>query len=577
MRGMETPSLTKLRPELLREQVIGIDSPIRTPFGERLLVYCDYTASGRSLHFVERYLHGLLQTYANTHTEDDVTGRGTSQLLHEAEVMIKRSVNAGPHGRLIACGAGATGAIDRLQQILGVACPPATRARIKTELTRCVGEERADAFESHLQSHQPVVFVGPYEHHSNEVSWRQGLATVVTVDLREDGSVDLEHLQALLNDDAYLGRPRIGAFSAASNVTGMITPVHEIASLLHRHDAIACFDYAASAPYVEIDMNPGGDDWLDAVMLSPHKFIGGPGSSGILVFNERLYRSDLPPSIAGGGTVDYVSPTDQDFTADIEIREKAGTPGILQTLRAALAYEIKAAVGLQEIESREQRVLERAFTKWTDEEGVEILGNRDPQRRLAIVSFNVRDPRGGYLHPKFVTALLNDLFGIQSRAGCACAGPYGHRLLGIDEATSEQFRAWVRKGYHGIKPGWCRIGFHYTMDDVDADFVIEAVRFVAAHGHRFLPLYGFDPLSGAWQHWQATAQSTSLSLAAAVSSADVVQTALSSADRSAHFAEYLAEASKLAARLGEPTPNTAPAREGLFGELQYFSIEAPGR
>jgi selenocysteine lyase/cysteine desulfurase len=561
----------------LREQVIGMDSRICTPFGERLLVYCDYTASGRSLHFVERYLHGLLQTYANTHTEDDVTGRGTSQLLHEAEVMIKRAVNAGPHGRLVACGTGATGAIDRLQQILGVACPPATRARVESELAGCFGQDKAHAFEAHLAKHQPVVFVGPYEHHSNEVSWRQGLATVVTVDLREDGSVDLEHLESLLKDEAYRDRLRIGAFSAASNVTGMITPVHEIASLLHRHDAIACFDYAASAPYVEIDMNPGGDGWLDAVTFSPHKFIGGPGASGILVFNERLYRSDLPPSIAGGGTVDYVSPVDQDFTADIEIREKAGTPGILQTLRAALAFEIKAAVGTHVIESCEQRMLARAFDRWTDDDGIEVLGNRDPHRRVGIVSFNVRDARGGFLHPKFVTALLNDLFGIQSRAGCACAGPYGHRLLGVDQETSEQYRAWVRKGYHGIKPGWCRVGFHFTMDDIDADYVIEAVRFIARQGHRFLPLYAFDPQSGAWQHRQTPFEAAHLSLEAALGCAAVVPTALSVAERTARFKAYLSAAQQLASELGEPASTSDAANAETFGDLQYFSVAGPCR
>jgi selenocysteine lyase/cysteine desulfurase len=562
----------KIKVERLREQVIGIDSRIETPFGERLLVYCDYTASGRSLHFVERYLQGLLQNYANTHTEDDVTGRGTSQLLHEAEAMIKRAVNAGPHGRLIACGAGATGAIDRLQCILGIAWPPATRARVNSELTEFLGPVRTAEFQERLRERQPVVFVGPYEHHSNEVTWRQGLTTVVAVNLSADGSIDLDHLESLLNDERYAHRPRIGSFSAASNVTGMRTPVQEIAAMLHRHGAIACFDYAASAPYVDIDMNPGGDGWLDAVMLSPHKFIGGPGSSGILIFNERLYRGDLPPSIAGGGTVDYVSPTDEDFSADIEIREKAGTPGILQTLRAALAFEIKAAVTTEAIETRERRMLERAFERWTHADGIEILGNLDPHRRIGVVSFNVRDERTGYLHPKFVTALLNDLFGIQSRAGCACAGPYGHRLLGVDEETSEQYRAWVRKGYHGIKPGWCRIGFHYTMDDVDSDYVIDAVRFVAAEGRRFLPSYRFDPKSGAWLHRAMTSDAVQLSLAAALAADAVMPTALPAGERASLFARYLEDARQIAANLPAPAvPSTDPAPDD-FGALRYFSL-----
>jgi selenocysteine lyase/cysteine desulfurase len=555
----------------LRQQVIGMDARIDTVFGERTMMYCDYTASGRSLHFVERYLQGLLQGYANTHTEDDITGRGTSRLLYEAEDAIKRVVNAGPQGRIIACGTGATGAIDKLQQILGVAIAPATRARLNEHLIQFFGTDRSRAFDEYQRARQPVVFVGPYEHHSNEVSWRQGLATVVTVDLRDDGGIDLEHLAALLGDPAYRDRPRIGSFSAASNVTGIRTPVHEIAALLHRHCTLACFDYAASGPYVAIDMNPGSEAWLDAIFLSPHKFVGGPGSTGVLVFNERLYRQDLPPTVAGGGTVDYVSPTDQDFVADIEVREKAGTPGILQTLRAALAFEIKAAVTPAAIEAREAVLLARVFARWTGAEGVEILGNHDPALRIGIVSFNVRDPRGGYLHPKFVTALLNDLFGIQSRAGCSCAGPYGHRLLAIGHDVSEQYRAWVRKGYQGIKPGWCRIGFHFVMDDVDADFVIEAVLFAAAQGYKFLPLYRFDPFSGAWQHRDARDDAPQLSLDAALTVQDVSPTALPAAERARLFAGYLAEARSIAASLGEPMGGPGKVLDGVFGELQFFS------
>src|SRR5512135_98860 len=355
--------------DFLRSQIVGIDSAFDTPFGRRLMVYCDYTASGRCLHFVERYLQNLQRIYANTHTEDDLTGRSMSRLLHEAERTIKAAVNAGPSGRIVACGTGATGAIDKLQQILGVLLPPATRRTVGEHLRAFLGEERFEAFRRYQESHQPVVFVGPYEHHSNEVTWRQGLATVVEVNLAADGSVDLEHLERLLKEPEYQGRLRIGSFSAASNVTGMRSPTREIAKLLHAHDAYACFDFAASAPYVEIDMNPpadaeGGDASYDAVFLSPHKFLGGPGASGVLVFNEKLYCRDLPPSVAGGGTVDYVSPVDQDFIADIEEREKAGTPGVLQTLKAALALDLKRRIGVARIEQREHELLRRAMARW---------------------------------------------------------------------------------------------------------------------------------------------------------------------------------------------------------------------
>lgn len=564
--------------DFLRRQIVGIDSSFDTPFGRRLMVYCDYTASGRCLVFVERYLQTLQRSYANTHTEDDVTGRSMSRLLHEAEALIKGTLNAGPHGRIVACGTGATGAIDKLQQILGVALAPATRRVLVEELRQFLGDERLEAFRAFQRSHQPVVFVGPYEHHSNEVTWRQGLATVVEVNLAPDGGVDLEHLESLLADPQYKGRLRIGSFSAASNVTGMRSPVGEIARLLHRYDAYACFDFAASGPYVAIDMNPprdpdGGDSSLDAVFLSPHKFLGGPGSSGVLVFNERLYPRDLPPSVAGGGTVDYVSPVDQDFIANIEEREKAGTPGVLQTLKAALALDLKDRIGTERIEARERELLSRALARWSKHPRIEILGNPDPARRIGIVSFNLGDPRGRYLHPKFVTALLNDLFGIQSRAGCSCAGPYGHRLLGIDQPTSELYRDWVRKGFQGIKPGWCRVGFHYAMDDAEAAYVVDAVEFIAGHGHRFLALYQFDAVTGAWSHRAYEEQHAPFSLDAALQAAGCDETALPVEARAQLYAASLREAREWSERLGEPSTPTVQPGSMSFGELQFFNVD----
>ncbi|MEO7386282.1 MAG: aminotransferase class V-fold PLP-dependent enzyme [Gammaproteobacteria bacterium] len=564
--------------EFLRSQVVGIDSFFATPFGQRMLLYCDYTASGRCLTFVERYVQCLQRNYANTHTEDDLTGRSMSQLLHSAEHTIKRAVNAGPNGRIIACGTGATGAIDKLQQILGVALPPPTRRAVGQLLREFIGDDPFNAFQRFHQARQTVVFVGPYEHHSNEVTWRQGLATVVEVNLAPDGGIDLAHLELLLKDPAYQGRLRVGSFSAASNVTGMRSPVPTIARLLHAHGAYACFDYAASAPYVGIDMNPdpgpeGGDPSLDAVFLSPHKFLGGPGSSGVLVFNERLYSRDLPPSVAGGGTVDYVSPVDQDFIQDVEEREKAGTPGVLQTLKAALAIDLKSRIGTDRIESREQQLLARAMGRWSANSRIEILGNPDPSRRIGIVSFNLRDPRSHYLHPKAVTVLLNDLFGIQSRAGCSCAGPYGHRLLGIDNATSERYRSWVQKGFLGIKPGWCRVGFHYTMDDAEAGFVMDAVEFLAEYGYRFLQLYAFDPASGVWCHRDFREIHEKFSLDAALEATGCDATALPAADRVRYYTDSLAEARRWAERLGDPPASVAGAADGQFGELQFFHVE----
>jgi selenocysteine lyase/cysteine desulfurase len=566
----------KLSPAYLRQQIVGVDSTFETPFGERLMVYCDYTASGRCLRFVESYLQSLQRVYANTHTEDDITGRSMTQLLHEAEEAIKKSVNAGPQGRIIACGTGATGAIDKLQQIVGVALPPATRHNIDSILDDSDLGFCSESFEKLLRDKQPIVFVGPYEHHSNEISWRQSLATTVEVRLDASGFIDLGHLEELLQAPEYQNRLRIGSFSAASNVTGMKSNVREISRLLHAHDALACFDYAACAPYVEIDMNPpsvGDEDAsIDAIFISPHKFLGGPGSSGVLVFNERIYNRDLPPSFSAGGTVDYVGPDEQDYIPRIEEREKAGTPGVLQTLKAGLVFEIKDRVGVDVINKREHELTSRAMSSWGADENIEILGNPDAAQRVGIMSFNLRDDQGNYLHHKFATALLNDLFGIQSRAGCSCAGPYGHRLLDIDQDTSERFRSVVQDGYCGMKPGWCRVGLHWVMDDAEADYVIEAVHFIAKHGRRFLSLYDFDLSTGTWTHKQEGNTLPTFDLDAALREEEGEPAILSLALRKQLYNHYMTEAERWVQRLTSEGSQTLESLEGELGELQFFAL-----
>ena len=560
--------------------MVGADAPIDTPFGERLMVYADYTASGRCLGFVEKYIQNQQRIYANTHTEDDISGRSMTHLLEQAEQAIKHSVNAGPDGRIISAGTGATGAIDKLQQIIGVALPPATRQNLTRILREALGHAADEQFAEALRARQPVVFVGPYEHHSNEISWRESLATVVEVRLDPEGGIDLQHLESLLQDPAYQGRNRIGSFSAASNVTGMRTPVHEIAALLHQHDAIACFDYAASAPYVEIDMNPPpdkykGDASLDAIFISPHKFLGGPGATGTLVFNKRIYNRELPPSVSGGGTVDYVGPSCQDFIHDIEEREKAGTPGVLQILKAGMAFQVKDQIGVEAIEERESELLKRTFDRWRDNPNIEILGNPDPDRRVSIVSFNLRDQRGKYLHPKFVTTLLNDLFGIQSRAGCSCAGPYGHRLLDIDYDKSEQYRKWINKGFSGIKPGWCRISLHYVMDDIEVDYILDAIDFVADHGYYFMRLYNFDVHTGAWLHKSDCCMLGGFSLDDALECRGYQSRALSEGERKHLYAAFIGEAEKLAEGLAkEQLPQEHQLDEELE-TLKFFSVPEP--
>ncbi len=562
----------------LRDEIVGIDAAVPTPFGERLMVYCDYTASGRSLRFIEGYLLRLQRHYANSHTEDDITGRSMTRVLRQAERAVKESVNAGPGGRIVSVGFGSTAAIDRFQRIIGTALPPATKEMLLSLLREHAGAGKAADFERFVEGRRPVVFVGPYEHHSNELTWRDGFCEVVVVRMGADGGIDRARLEELLRDPRYHGRPRIGSFSAASNVTGLISPVGELAGMLHRHGALACFDYAASAPYVRIDMNPppgpdGEDRSLDAVFISPHKFLGGPGSSGILVFNERVYRKDLAPSVSGGGTVAYVSRRGHDFFDDVEEREKAGTPGVLQTVKAALAFLVKEAVSVEAIERREQELLGRAFDRWRANPRLEIMGDPDPGKRIGVVSFNVRDEGGRYLHPKFVTVLLNDLFGIQSRAGCSCAGPYGHELLGIDEATSEKYREAIREGYYGIKPGWCRVGLHYTMDDADADYLIEAVDLVAREGRRFLPLYLFDLKSGAWTHEKDPMAYEDLSLEDAFrGDEEAVCRPLPVSVRKRLYRDYLKEAGDLAEELRAAAPKAEGTLPARLAGLQFFAL-----
>ncbi|MEM8559383.1 MAG: aminotransferase class V-fold PLP-dependent enzyme, partial [Bacteroidota bacterium] len=337
-----------------------------------------------------------------------------------------------------------------------------------------------------------------------------------------------------------------------------------------------------------IDMAPEGDPdaRLDAVFLSPHKFLGGPGSAGVLVFDEALYPHDLPPSVGGGGTVDYVGPQGHDFTADVEAREKAGTPGLFQTLRAALALDLKDAAahdgkqGIEAIHAREHDLLCRALNRWAQDDRIEVLGPTDPAKRIGIVSFNLRmdrgrmddAPAGGrrYLHPKLVTVLLNDLFGIQSRAGCSCAGPYGHRLLGIGADESERYRGAIRNGLHGIKPGWCRVGFHYTMDDAEADFVIAAVAFLAEHGACFLPHYQFDVNTGVWSHKTAATTLPTYRIEDAARATQARATALPEGVRRERYQHALDEARRLAE--ASPSPVCETRLEGEAGALQFFAV-----
>ena len=554
--------------EEVRDAIIGRDFIFETPYGKRLLTYADYTASGRSLRFIEQFLIKLQREYANTHTEDDVTGRNMTTMLHQAESIIKKAFNGEKNCRVISVGTGATGAISKLQEILGVRIHPAT----KNLLQRITGG-KYDAIEEEIKNKKPVVFIGPYEHHSNDIIWRDALTEVVTINLTEDGFFDLTDLEKKVSNPLFNGRMKIGSFSAASNVTGLISPVYEIARIMHKYDGIVCFDYAASAPYVKINMNKDENSYIDAISLSPHKFIGGPGSSGILVFNERIYDSNLAPTQAGGGTVDFVSPTAVDFTNDIETREKAGTPGILQTIKAALVIDLKDAIGIDKIEAKEFKYSKRALERLSNHPNIDILGSLDPNIRISIVSFKIKH-ENMYLHPKLITKLLNDLFGIQSRAGCMCAGPYGHLLLHIEKEYSDKFRKLIQQGIIGLKPGWCRVNFHYLLSEIEFDFIARAIEFIADKGYKFLLDYSFNYQTGEWNNlnFEKSIESENLNIKSVLET-DLIDCFKEKKieDRKQRYDEYLIEANKIADSMAD-SKIYMKFNDPLAEEIRWFNF-----
>lgn len=457
-----------------RAGVIGhdlTDARIRSP---GRVVYADWTASGRLYRPIEDYITRVLGPYvANTHTESTLTGTQMTFAYHQAQTIIKAHCNAGPNDVLIAQGSGMTGVVNKFQRMLGLRIPEQLAGRVAIR-----DEEK------------PLVVLTHMEHHSNQTSWEECAVHVEILPRSDCGRPDIDRLHAILERNAHR-RLKIGAFSACSNVTGIVTPYHQMAAIMHAHGGVCFVDFAASAPYVAIDMHPADPaQRLDAVYFSPHKFLGGPGASGVLLFDAALYTLKVPDT-PGGGTVAWTNPWGgHRFVDSIEAREDGGTPGFLQTIRAALAIRVKEAMGVDAITARERELCDLFLGELRKDPSIQLLES-DQCERLCIFSFYSLEK-----HHNLIVRLLNDRFGVQVRGGCSCAGTYGHILLNVDEETSQQITCQIDAGDLSNKPGWVRASLHPTMTDDEVVYVARAIHQVMRHYDEWKRDYVFDPASG---------------------------------------------------------------------------------
>lgn len=443
-----------------RSNIIGIEQDFATPFGSQRILYADWMASGRLYGPIEKLISETIAPFiGNTHTETSVTGSTMTQAYHEALRLIKDHVHASPDDAIICYGAGMTAVVNKFQRILGL--------RVHEKYLAAVQVAPAD---------RPVVFVTHMEHHSNQTSWLESLAEVRVIQADPAGRVDLTHLADLLHE--YRDRRvKIASVTSCSNVTGLLTPYHEIATLLHRAGGLCFVDFAASAPYISIDMHPSNqpEGWLDALYFSPHKFLGGPGSCGVLIFNKKLYSNRIPDN-PGGSTVDWTNPWGgHKYYDDVEAREDGGTPGFIQAIRAALCIRLKEAMGVENILRREHELLALIWDRLCAIPGVHVLADQH-RDRLGIISFYIEG-----LHYNLAVRLLNDRYGIQTRGGCSCAGTYGHYLLHVSRAHSRTITDQINRGDNSEKPGWVRLSLHPTTTDAEAHRLVEAITALAQH------------------------------------------------------------------------------------------------
>lgn len=454
-----------------KKGIVGNDGHFTSPYGTKKILYADWVATGRLYRPIEEKITGELGPFfANTHSYSSETGRVTTEIYREARRRIKRHVNANGEDVLVTTGTGMTGALAHLQRIMGF-----KKGRGRTE------------------GDSPVVFITHMEHHSNHASWLETGAEVVIVPPGEDMMPAADKLDELLW--TYRDRTlKIGSFTACSNVTGEITDHNGLARAMHKHGGVCFFDFAASAPYVQIDMHPWDPDGrMDAIYFSPHKFLGGPGACGILIFNKGLYKAEVP-DIPGGGNVKWTTPWGgHAYFGDIETKEDGGTPGIVQTIKAALAMQLKERMVPELMAQREKELMAMLCKSLADLGEIKFLGNGNTQR-IGCLSFNVVG-----LHYNLVVRLLNDRFGIQVRGGWSCASTFAHYLFDLDRKRSWEVMEEIDGKNLTNKPGWVRVSLHPTMDAREVGYIVDALGDIVQYGEGWAKDYRYDPGSNEYE------------------------------------------------------------------------------
>jgi selenocysteine lyase/cysteine desulfurase len=469
---------------VFRENTIGQQQIFQSPFGAKQIIYADWTAGGRAYRPIEEYMQKSIMPFlANTHTETTVTGTLMSKAYEDAKTIVKGHVNANAEDVLVFCGSGMTAAVNKLQRILGMRIP----GRMMDYVSKI-----SDNLNDHLQLDEalkPVVFITHMEHHSNQITWLETIATVEIIRAGKDGNVDLAHFRSLLEQFIHR-KNKIAAVTACSNVTGIQTPYHEMAKLIHEYNGLCFVDFACSAPYVHINMHPAEPGThLDAVYFSPHKFLGGPGTPGVLIFNNKMYKNRIPDQ-PGGGTVLYSNPwKTHEYVSDIEQREDGGTPPFLQGIKVAMCVRLKEEMGVENILEREEEIRQIIFTRFAKMDKVDILEG-GITNRLGVISFIVKGA-----HHNLIVKLLNDKFGIQTRGGCSCAGTYGHMLLNVSKARSLEILHSIRKGDLLSKPGWIRLSVHPTMTNADIEFIMDAIESTVRQYPEWMKEYTYNHIT----------------------------------------------------------------------------------